>query len=81
MDTICTCFKYFQKNHGQPSMTDNRHVGDLGNILTPLNRVTPIYIKDSLITLDKDAENGINGLAIVIHAGEDDLGMGGDEGK
>ena len=31
--------------------------------------------------LNEGAENCISGLAIVVHAGEDDLGMGGDEGS
>ena len=60
-------------------MKDNRHVGDLGNILTPPHRFTIISLLDDVITLDRQAENGITGLAFVVHADEDDLGMGGDD--
>ena len=60
-------------------MKDNRHVGDLGNIFTPYNRLTIVQLLDRLITLDKNAENDITGRAFVVHADEDDLGMGGDD--
>ena len=62
-------------------MKSNRHVGDLGNIVTPPTHFTPVYIVDELITLEPGEENCISNLAIVVHAGEDDLGMGGDEGS
>ena len=62
-------------------MKNNRHVGDLGNIVTPPTHFTPVYIVDELITLEPGEENCISNLAIVVHAGEDDLGMGGDEGS
>ena len=60
-------------------------MGDLGNIVTPAGRLTlvknlyqsltPVSLFDGLISLDAEAENGIAGRAIVVHAGEDDLGM------
>ena len=71
---------WLQKQHSKPANIENRHVGDLGNIITPLERVTSVSVFDSIITLE-DSENGITGKAFVIHAGEDDLGMGGDEGS
>jgi Cu/Zn superoxide dismutase len=66
-----------QKKHGNPNanffastskgpahpLTTERHIGDLGNI----------------ITLAEGRENSILGRAFVLHAGEDDLGRGGDE--
>ena len=74
-----------QKQHGKPTNVDSRHVGDLGNIVTPAGRftlvknlyqsLTPVSLFDGLISLDAEAENGIAGRAIVVHAGEDDLGM------
>ena len=76
-----------QSNHGKPSNDkDNRHVGDLGNIDSiekvayygSKKVVTNINFVDSQITLE-DKENGITGKAFVIHAGEDDLGMGEGE--
>ena len=62
-------------------------MGDLGNIFTPKNRLTGlpestvISLLDNVISLDKEAENGIIGKTFVVHADEDDLGMGGDEGS
>ena len=52
----------------------DRHVGDLGNILTPSNHVTDLDFFDNVITLDLTEENGIIGKAFVVHANEDDLG-------
>ena len=62
-------------------MLENRHVGDLGNIETVSKRVTPVTIIDTLITLEEGLENDISGRAIVVHADEDDLGMGGNDGS
>ena len=59
-------------------MLDNRHVGDLGNIFTYPDGFTSVNVIDSLVTLESGAENDISGRAFVVHAGEDDLGMGGD---
>ena len=55
-------------------MSESRHLGDLGNILTPLNRVTELDFFDNVISLDMAKENGIIGKAFVVHADEDDLG-------
>ena len=52
----------------------DRHVGDLGNILTPSNRVTDLDFFDKVITLEMTEKNGILGRAFVVHANEDDLG-------
>ena len=59
----------------------NRHVGDLGNILTPSNRVTDLDFFDNVITLDLTEENGIVGRAFVVHANEDDLGKFGKKSQ
>ena len=55
----------------------SRHVGDLGNIESPEGQFTVVKLLDKIITLDKNEINGITGRAFVVHAGEDDLGMGG----
>ena len=55
----------------------SRHVGDLGNIESTEEDITVVKLLDKLITLDKNELNGITGRAFVVHAGEDDLGMGG----
>ena len=71
----------FQKTHGDP-FSLNRHVGDLGNIITFSSKLpTEVFIFDKLITLETGKANGILDRAVVVHAGEDDLGGGGDEGS
>ena len=56
-----------------------RHVGDLGNILTNSDaQPTEVVIHDKIISLNPNSPANILDLAIVIHSGEDDLGKGGD---
>ncbi|RZC33504.1 Sod Cu domain containing protein [Asbolus verrucosus] len=66
-------FNPTKKDHGAPE-DENRHVGDLGNIVADSNKVAKIDIVDKLIALDGD--NCIIGRAVVVHADEDDLGKG-----
>ena len=56
-------------------------MGDLGNIQTYTKSFTGVNIFDSLITLEPGSVNDITGRAFVVHEGEDDLGMGGNEGS
>jgi len=65
-------------DHGQPQNEANRHVGDLGNIVSPEDDFTSVNILDTLVTLQKGQVNDINGRAFVVHATEDDLGLGGN---
>ena len=59
-----------------------RHVGDLGSILTNSDeRPTEVVIHDKIISLDPNSPANILGLSIVVHDGEDDLGKGGDAGS
>ena len=67
-------FLLFQKKHGARNLSMDRHAGDLGNILTPSNRVTNLDFFDNVITLDLTEKNGIIGRAFVVHANKDDLG-------
>ena len=70
-----------QKNHGAPNSLE-RHVGDLGSILTNSDESpTEVVVHDKIISLDPDSPANILGLSIVIHSGEDDLGKGGDAGS
>ncbi len=59
-------------------MDENRHVGDLGNVLADQNGVGAIRIEDHLMML-YGLENNIIGRAMVVHEREDDLGQGGNE--
>ncbi|XP_047486592.1 LOW QUALITY PROTEIN: superoxide dismutase [Cu-Zn]-like [Penaeus chinensis] len=65
--------------HGAPT-SEFRHVGDLGNIDAYLNGTAFVDIMDTIISLH-DVERNITGRALVVHAFEDDLGLGGDEGS
>merc|ERR1712212_600118 len=62
--------------HGGPQ-DDNRHAGDLGNIIANSEGVATVEITDAQVTLT--GINSVVGRAIVVHAGEDDLGRGGFE--
>uniref|UniRef100_A0A8F2PXA4 Superoxide dismutase [Cu-Zn] n=1 Tax=Lasioderma serricorne TaxID=295660 RepID=A0A8F2PXA4_9COLE len=69
-------FNPFNRTHGAPNAT-NRHVGDLGNIVADANGVATINLTDNLIALS--GETSIIGRAVVVHAGEDDLGLTDNE--
>jgi len=69
-------FNPHNKKHGAPT-AEERHVGDLGNIVADENGVAKIQISDHLISLTGD--HCIIGRAVVVHAGEDDVGLGGNE--
>lgn len=68
-------FKYFQKKHGSPE-DQERHTGDLGNIVADEKGVANIKFVDKQISLINSRRN-ILGRALVIHADSDDLGKGG----
>ncbi|KAL8617890.1 hypothetical protein ACOMHN_016546 [Nucella lapillus] len=67
-------FNPFRRNHGGPGIKD-RHVGDLGNIEADVNGVAVVDIVDDVIGLSR--RNNIIGRSVIVHAGEDDLGVGG----
>lgn len=64
------------KEHGAPNDED-RHAGDLGNVIVGENGCVEISIVDAQIPLT--GTNSIIGRAIVVHADPDDLGKGGHE--
>jgi len=66
-------FNPFSKDHGAPT-DDNRHVGDLGNILSDAAGNAVGKIEDSLVKLS--GPTSVIGRAIVVHGGTDDLGKG-----
>jgi len=63
--------------HGSP-MDPTRHTGDLGNIKA-VDGVGRVEVVDNMATLT--GVDSVLGRAIVIHAGRDDLGRGGDLGS
>lgn len=67
----------FGKNHGAPDAAE-RHVGDLGNIQVTDGEAS-ISIHDSHVKLYGDYS--VVGRSCMVHAGEDDLGNGGDAGS
>lgn len=66
-------------DHGSP-LEYSRHVGDMGNIDADHSGVAAIDQQDGFISL-VDPHRSVVGRGIVVHAGEDDLGKGGDEGS
>lgn len=84
-DTGNTCkaagghFNPDMNEHSSP-LSSERHAGDLGNILTyPGLPVTLVSLHDAVISLGDGSPRDVAGRAIVIHAGEDDLGLGEGE--
>ncbi|XP_068637409.1 superoxide dismutase [Cu-Zn] 2 isoform X2 [Aristolochia californica] len=69
-------FNPLKKDHGAPS-DEERHAGDLGNILAGEDGVAVISLKDPQIPLS--GPNSILGRAVVVHADPDDLGRGRHE--
>ncbi|KAI0043443.1 hypothetical protein FA95DRAFT_1563295 [Auriscalpium vulgare] len=68
-------FNPFSKNHGAPTDSE-RHVGDLGNVKTDNSGSAKFTLEDKLISLNGPLS--IIGRSVVVHAGTDDLGQGGD---
>ncbi|KAH9300108.1 hypothetical protein KI387_011691, partial [Taxus chinensis] len=64
------------KEHGAPQ-DENRHAGDLGNIIAGQDGVAHLSIEDWQIPLK--GPDSIVGRAVVVHADPDDLGRGGHE--
>lgn len=69
-------FNPHNKTHGGPT-AEVRHVGDLGNINTNDSGVAKGTIEDKYIKLI--GPESVIGRMVVVHAGEDDLGKGGNE--
>ncbi|KXJ19071.1 copper chaperone for superoxide dismutase [Exaiptasia diaphana] len=64
-------FNPYNRDHGGPD-DENRHIGDLGNVIANSDGRATFRIEDSKIKVWD-----IIGRAVVIHEGEDDLGKGG----
>ncbi|CAH1778225.1 unnamed protein product [Owenia fusiformis] len=68
-------FNPMSSNHGSPA-SDERHVGDLGNIEEDTTGSVSMVIVDDMISLLPVNPNYIIGRAIVVHATYDDYGLG-----
>ncbi|KAL8623860.1 hypothetical protein ACOMHN_002188 [Nucella lapillus] len=66
-------FDTANKSHGGPT-DENRHVGDLGNIVADATGTAVLDFTDSLIALT--GTNNIIGRSVMIHSGADTLGKG-----
>lgn len=67
-------FNPTNKTHGAP-WDEERHVGDLGNLISDANGIAKKIFKDTVISLS--GTNNIVGRAFVVHEGRDDYGQGG----
>merc|ERR1712224_491693 len=63
----------FNKDHGGPD-DENRHVGDLGNIIADADGVAKGEMFDRLIKIT--GEYTVVGRSMMVHADPDDLGRG-----
>ncbi|KAI7869549.1 superoxide dismutase [Spinellus fusiger] len=64
------------KTHGAPE-DEERHAGDLGNVVADKNGDATLKITDNHVKLI--GPQSIIGRTVVVHAAEDDLGKGGHE--
>jgi len=74
--SACSHLNPYNKNHGGPK-SNERHVGDLGNIESDYNGNVKYVMEDSLIKM-RGFKSNIMGRTLVIHEKEDDLGNGGN---
>jgi len=69
-------FNPHNKTHGD-RLSSTRHAGDLGNIQTDVSGAAKGTVEDKQVKLI--GPESVIGRMVVVHAGEDDLGKGGDE--
>ena len=74
--SMCAHFNPYGKTHGCPGMSD-RHVGDLGNIITNIKGEAKYSFYDNVIKL-RGTKCNIIGRGLIIHEDEDDCGQGGN---
>jgi Cu-Zn family superoxide dismutase len=76
-ESMCAHFNPFGKKHGCPGAKE-RHVGDLGNLKTNTLGIAQYQQIDDMIKL-RGTKANIIGRGLIIHADEDDCGLGGQE--
>jgi Cu-Zn family superoxide dismutase len=74
--SMCAHFNPYNKTHGCPG-TNERHVGDLGNIKTNSKGEAKYFFYDNMIKL-RGTKCNIIGRGLIIHADPDDCGKGGN---
>lgn len=75
-NSMCAHFNPYGKQHGGPHSSE-RHVGDLGNIRSDAHGAAKYRFSDKVIKL-RGTKCNIIGRGLIIHADEDDLGLGGE---
>lgn len=73
-ESMCAHFNPYGKAHGCPGATE-RHVGDLGNLITNTNGIAHYQRVDNMIKL-RGSKANIIGRGLLIHEDEDDCGLG-----
>jgi len=73
-ESLCAHFNPYNKSHGCPGMKE-RHVGDLGNLVSDKNGIANYTFEDDYIKLTGNKSN-IIGRGLIIHADPDDCGLG-----
>jgi Cu-Zn family superoxide dismutase len=73
-ESMCAHFNPYGKKHGCPGNKE-RHVGDLGNLHTNSRGVANYRMRDNVIKL-RGSKANIIGRGLIIHADEDDCGLG-----
>jgi Cu-Zn family superoxide dismutase len=73
----CAHFNPFGKKHGGLH-SEERHAGDLGNISSTDGTAKGVLV-DSVLSLDFKNPTCIIGRMVIVHADEDDLGLGGND--
>ena len=77
--SMCAHFNPYNKKHGCPGKKE-RHVGDLGNIVTNLKGEAKYTFFDDVIRLRGNKAN-IIGRGLIIHEKEDDCGTKHDDSE
>ena len=73
-ESMCAHFNPLHKNHGCPGANE-RHVGDLGNLIANKNGIAHYQRIDNMIKL-RGSKVNIIGRGLIIHNDEDDCGLG-----
>lgn len=73
-ESMCAHFNPYRKEHGCPGMKE-RHVGDLGNLVTDKYGNAKYIFVDDQIKL-RGYKANIIGRGLIIHADADDCGIG-----